>query len=411
MFSNVRWRIALWFVGLSTGAYVIPTGLAMVMFYASLTNAIDGELNGFMASFGHAIKVVDGKPVLRDWARIVQTTPARSLVSYQLFDRNGQLLEAHFPPGIPTLFKRDTEVTSNGVTMRTRMTELREENKVVGYLQVQLPTKSRDDAMRELAFITALVAPAVLLGLGWSSYLVSEKATVQIRRTLATLRQFIADASHELYTPLSIVQAANESLARLVAPTGVGTTEFEASESALERMEKMLEDLMLLSTMEAPEPGAARQNIELQALLEGLAGEFRPKFEQKGVALGLALDGAVTTKGDRSALERMLANLIENAWRYTNPNGRVDVYLTRTAHHARIAVTDTGIGIPKSNLPNIFDRFYRVDASRSRSSGGAGLGLSIALAIAHAHGGDIEVESESGQGSSFNVTLPLEADS
>jgi hypothetical protein len=195
MFSNIRWRIALWFIGLSTAAYIVPTGLALVMFYSSLTAAIDHDLDVFMASFGHAIEVIDGKPVFRNWARVVQTHPAHSLVTYQLFDRNGKLLDEHFPPGIPTLFRNRHEVTHNGLSMRIGMTALKEGQATIGYLQVQLPTKSRDDAMRELAIITAMVAPVVLFGLGWSSYLVSEKATAQIRQTNAMLRRFIADAA------------------------------------------------------------------------------------------------------------------------------------------------------------------------------------------------------------------------
>ncbi|HEY9716975.1 MAG TPA: HAMP domain-containing sensor histidine kinase [Trichormus sp.] len=410
MFSNVRWRIALWFVGLSTAAYLIPTALALIIFYASLTSSLDRELDGFIASFGHAINVVEGKPVLRDWTRIVETSPAHSLVTYQLFDRDAHLVEAHFPPGIPTLFKDEREVSSNGITMRTRMTELKEGKTVVGYLQVQLPTKARDDAVKELAIITAMIAPVVLLGLGWSSYLVSEKATVQIRRTLTMLRRFIADASHELYTPLSIAQAANESLARLVQPSGIGASEFEISENALERMEGMLEDLLLLSTMEAPEASDSTpaEAVELQELLQNVVDEFRPKFEQKNVTLSITGEGTAKLRGDRATLHRMLANIIENAYRYTNAPGSVSISLSRDTHHARITISDTGIGIPKESLPNIFDRFYRVDASRSRASGGAGLGLAIALAIAQAHGGTIEAESELGSGSQFRITLPTQ---
>jgi two-component system OmpR family sensor kinase len=403
MFGNVRWRIALWFVGLSTAAYVIPTGLALWMFYISLTAGIDRELMVFMGSFGHAIKVVNGKPVLRDWARIVETSPAHSLVSYQLFDRDGKLLEAHFPPGIPTLFKTETEVSEGGQTMRTKMTPLTDDGKLVGYLQVQMPTKTRDDAVSSLAFITAIVAPVVLFGLGWSSYLVSEKATVPIRQALEKLRQFIADAGHELYTPLGIVQAANESLSRVAGPAGA--VDAEICESALERMEKMLEDLMLLSTMDAT--GKNQEVVNLAELLDGIVNEFGPKFERKGVLLSLAMASKGSTRGDSIALIRMFSNIIENALRYTEPGGQVNVALAKDAHKLVITVSDTGIGIPKECIPKIFDRFYRVDVSRSRSSGGSGLGLAIALAIAEAHEGSMEVESELGSGSRFSIHLPL----
>jgi signal transduction histidine kinase len=406
MFNNVQWRIALWFIGLSTAVYIIPTALAMVLFYMNLTATIDGELKVFMASFGHAINVVDGKPVLRDWARTVQTDPAQSLITYQLFDREGHLLEAHGQPTISSLFKEEQEVFNNGVCMRTRMTALKEGAKTIGYLQIQSPTKPRDDAVRELALVMAIFAPVVLLGLGWSSYLVSEKATVSIRQTNAMLRQFVADASHELHTPLSIVRAAHESLEREVKPLGVGVSEFEITESTLERMENMLEDLMLLSSMESPELTSSTEIVSLGGLLEDVVNEFRPKFEQRGVSLSLTIEADGKIRGEAATLHRMTANIIENGLRYTNPGGLVEIHLSKASHSMRISISDKGIGIPDESLVKIFDRFYRVDASRSRSLGGSGLGLPIALAIAQAHGGAIEVQSVLGAGSTFSITLP-----
>lgn len=408
MLSNVRWRIALWFIGLSTAAYIVPTALALFIFYVSLTASIDRELDGFIASFGHAITVIEGKPVLRDWARIVQTNPAHSLVTYQLFDRDGNLLEAHFPPGIPKLFRNVSEVRSGRMTMRTRMTPLNTDGQTVGYLQVQLPTNARDDAIKQLALIIVVISPVVLIGLGLSSYLVSEKATLQTRRTLSMLRQFVADASHELYTPLSIVQAAHESLARVVDPGGTGATEFEISESALERMEHMLDDLMLLSTMETPDRKQNLQSLDLGLLLQDVIGEFRTKFDHKSVSLSSAIAQPMEIQGDRPALHRLFANLIENAWRYTSTGGNVAIECAIDGNTARVTVSDNGIGIPAESLPHVFDRFYRVDSSRSRSSGGSGLGLAIAVAIAQAHGGAIQVASEQGKGSKFKVILPID---
>jgi signal transduction histidine kinase len=406
MFNNVQWRIALWFIGLSTAVYIIPTALAMVLFYMNLTATIDGELKVFMASFGHAINVDEGKPVLRDWARTVETDPAHSLVSYQLFDREGKFLEAHGQPAIAVLFKEKHEVFNNGICMRTRMTALKEGDKTIGYLQTQLPTKPRDDAVRELALVMAIFAPVVLLGLGWSSYLVSEKATISIRQTNAMLRQFVADASHELHTPLSIVRAAHESLEREVKPLGVGESEFEITESTLERMENMLEDLMLLSSMENPELTASSEIILLGGLLQDIVNEFRPKFQRKEVPLSLTIEADGKIRCDPAAVHRMIANIIENSLRYTNPGGHVEIQLSKTSHMMRISVSDNGIGIPEESVAKIFDRFYRVDASRSRSLGGSGLGLPIAMAIAQGHGGAIEVQSVLGSGSTFCIILP-----
>jgi two-component system, OmpR family, manganese sensing sensor histidine kinase len=397
----------MWFIGLSAAVYVIPTALAMMLFYADLTRAIDGELNVFMASFGHAINVIHGKPELRDWIRTLETNPPHSLVAYQLFDKDGRLLEAHGEPGIPILFKNKKEVSSASLSLRSMWTPIKSNEQTLGYLQVQLPTKFRDEAVRELALITAIIAPVVLLGLGFSSYLVAEKATSSIIKTNNMLRRFVADASHELYTPLSIVQAANESIQRQFGPTGIETGDFEIAESAMDRMEKMLEDLMMLSTTEAPAKPALTEHINLDGLLEDVVAEFQPKFHQKKVTLSLTVDQGGAVRGDLLSLHRLFSNTIENALRYTDPEGHVEVRLTHESHLLKVSVKDSGIGIPVESLPYIFDRFYRVDASRSRHSGGSGLGLAIASAIAHAHSGTIEATSAFGKGSTFTISLPL----
>ncbi len=162
-----------------------------------------------MASFGHAIALDSGRPQFRNWTRIVQTEPARSLVSYQLFDSAGHLLEAHGQPGIARLFLKEPEVHEGALSMRTAITALKDRSGTIGYLQIQLPTRSRDEAVRQLAEVTALVAPLVLLGLAYCSFLVAESATASVRETNNKLRSFMADASHELNTPLGIVEAAS----------------------------------------------------------------------------------------------------------------------------------------------------------------------------------------------------------
>jgi signal transduction histidine kinase len=402
-----RWRTALLFLGLSAATYIVPTGLALVLFYANLTSALDVELKEFMASFGHAIALDSGRPQFRDWTRIVQTDPARSLVSYQLFDRDGHLIEAHGQPGIERLFLKEREVHEGARSMRTCMTAMADHGGTIGYLQIQLPTKSRDEAVRELAEVTFLVAPLVLLGLGYCSFLVSERATASVRDTNNKLRSFMADASHELNTPLGIVEAALESAQKKLVGEERGKEEIEIATSALERMEKILADLMLLSTVEGGALAPAQEPISLRELVEGVALEFRPKFEQKGVFLILdpLVDGLVL--GDNSALHRLLGNVVENALRYTESGGQVRLTMSKEGSQFKVVVADTGVGIAAASQQKIFERFYRVDRSRSRGSGGAGLGLPIAIAIAHSHGGNIEVQSSEGGGSRFTLVLAV----
>ncbi len=163
---------------------------------------------------------------------------------------------------------------------------------------------------------------------------------------------------------------------------------------------------MLLSTIENPVPHQF-EPVSLKILLESVVREFGPKFSQKEVTLQAHLPEEVRTVGDSHSLERMISNLLENALRYTEKNGKVAVNLRNDGNKLEVVIEDTGIGIPPESLTKIFDRFYRVDSSRSRRSGGVGLGLAIAKAIAQAHHGQILVESTVGTGSRFIVVLPL----
>jgi signal transduction histidine kinase len=405
MFANVRWRIALWFVALSTLFYILPTLLSCFLFYFSLTSALDRELRVIASSFGHAIELDGDKPKFRDWARIVQTDPNRALVTIQLFDKSEHLIEHYGRPGIPILATNKSELHWHDLTMRTCTSPLTKDGKVLGFLQIQLPVEHRDDAVKRFVFVMLSVAPVVLLGLAWSSYLVSEKATRSILQNNALLRQFLADAGHELNTPLSIIQAATESEEKKLARQGIETPGLSTVMHTTERMAKIIEDLMLLSSMEEHK-GEETQNIDVAVLMNDLVAEFDAKFVQKGVKLDSQPASGLTVCGDTGALERMLANLIENALKYTNEGGSVVLRASQDGAYVRFTVEDTGPGIPEDSLEKIFDRFYRVDNSRSRSSGGIGLGLAIAKAIALAHGGNIDVRSTLGKGSVFSVTIP-----
>jgi signal transduction histidine kinase len=410
MFSNVRWRIALWFIGLSTAVYIVPTILSVALFYFSLNNALDNELKLLTTSFGgHAVVLRNGKPTFRDWVRTLQTEPGRTPAAIQLFDVEGNLIEkwGHPEIGIPTFFRHTNEVHENGQSLRVAVTSLKIDSKVVGYLQFQLPTTQRDIAVNQLAWIMTLVAPLVLVGLGFCSYLVSEKATVSIRNNNRMLRQLLADASHELNTPLSIIEAAAESQQWKMKNSDVSTRDLDLIISASERMSKIVEDLMLLSSLESPEIQASTGEVRLADVIEPVVALFAPKFERKGMRLTVNEIPDVAIDGDSSALEKLFANLIENAWRYTDTGGETSLKFSQDGHLVRTIVEDNGIGIADESLNSIFDRFYRVDKSRSRESGGAGLGLSIVKAIVQAHHGSIEVKSKVGVGTQFTITLPI----
>jgi signal transduction histidine kinase len=147
--------------------------------------------------------------------------------------------------------------------------------------------------------------------------------------------------------------------------------------------------------------------LDLEKLVRNILEEFDELFKAKGINLKYDKLQPVQIYGDADGLKRLLTNLLQNALRYTDADGTVTVSLESSIRNARLRVADTGIGIPPESLPRIFDRFYRVDKSRSRAAGGVGLGLSIVRAIVDAHKGRIEVHSQVDQGTEFIITVPL----
>jgi signal transduction histidine kinase len=407
MFKTIRFRIALWFVCLSGLVYLSLTFLSGFLFYGSLTNGIDEDLRVSASEIGHAIDLDSGKPHFKEWLRTVQTVPAQTLAVIQLYDLNGHLLEHHGPPGEDRLYPHKTEIGQGKTRVRVRSGPLMNKGNLVGYLQIELPTQSRDAAIYYFAVTMALVAPLVLLGLGVCSYIVADKATKPIQDNMQMLRRFLADAGHELNTPLSIIQARAESLERKLIKQNIATDDLTIITNSSRRLEKLGGDLMLLAEIESPglKPEMVATNI--YQLVKDVSEDFAPKFHSKNISFTMSDCPQLTVSAYPDALLQALSNLLENAFRYTDNGGSVNLSVKIDAQHVYIVVEDTGIGIPEVSLSHIYDRFYRVDKSRSRESGGAGLGLSIVKAIAEAHQGTVQAESQLGNGSKFTICLPL----
>jgi signal transduction histidine kinase len=147
--------------------------------------------------------------------------------------------------------------------------------------------------------------------------------------------------------------------------------------------------------------------LDLGELASSTAEEMRLLAEEKSIRLRSNVEGAVYVEGDRTRLQQVIVNLIDNAIKYTPHGGEIEIGVRRDVNAAVLEVSDTGAGVPEHALPHVFERFYRADKARSRASGGAGLGLSIVKAICAAHGAEIRIWSREGQGSRFAVELPL----
>ena len=220
-------------------------------------------------------------------------------------------------------------------------------------------------------------------------------------------RDFVANVSHELKTPLSAIRGFAETLADGALEEPEVAARFTGRIlDHCQRLEALLDDLLTLSRLESVAAPSEREPVDLGDLARRALEVLTPAAEERRVTLALEAREGVTVSGDADGLERMLVNVLANAVKYNRPGGSVRVRVAGGEGTARIEVEDTGIGIPQEALPRIFERFYRVDKGRSREEGGTGLGLAIVKHVAQAHGGQVEVASRLGQGSTFRILLP-----
>jgi len=217
-------------------------------------------------------------------------------------------------------------------------------------------------------------------------------------------QQMTADIAHELRNPLSVVRGNLEAMLDGIYPADEEHLGPIYEETML--LQRLVEDLRVLSLADAGELPLVRTEVDLGDLLTRVADSARAVAEDKGVSLRLHVPAeTVVIEGDVDRLRQVVGNLASNALRYTPQGGEVSLGLSRSNGQARILVSDNGQGIDAQDLPHIFDRFYRADAARARASGGSGLGLAIVRALVEAHGGTVSVESTPGQGATFTVLL------
>jgi heavy metal sensor kinase len=227
----------------------------------------------------------------------------------------------------------------------------------------------------------------------------------RLDRSFASQRHFLQDASHELKTPLTILEGEmSVALKRQRSPEEYEGVLRSCLEE-IERLTRIVHNLLTLARLDDREIALQRQSVDLGALACSVLEDMQVLADQKAVSLACKAAEALSVVADEQFMRQVLINIISNAVKYTPEGGAVSVDVLPGKGSVAVIVRDTGIGIKAEDIPFIFDRFYRVEASRS--SAGFGLGLSIAKSIVEAHGGTISLQSLPGQGSTFTITLPV----
>jgi heavy metal sensor kinase len=455
MHTSIRFRLTLWYVA-ALALTLVLLGTATYLFtQAGLYHWLDETLGERAEALSEEVRLVSGTPTLDlphqghgayegvsdgflvlDGARRVVL--ARGVEPGPFIQSAAVTAALNGEPGA------DTVRTRRGGRWRAASHPILSGGRVAAVIVVGHDLEEVAEVLERLGLVMAGLLPLALAGAGAGGFLLAGRALAPVDRIthaaakiserdlsqrlpvsgrdelgrLATTfnalierlqqaferqRRFTADASHELRTPLSIIQAlTSQKLIRPREPEEYAQALGQINEAA-GYMGKLVSHLLTLARADAGQVEVERERIDLTELLEHVAGQVG---EATGRTIPVHAPGPVLMVGDSMRLTELFLNLVENAAKFTPPEGMVEVRLSQEPACVKVAVTDTGMGIPPEHLPHIFERFYRADKARAREEGGTGLGLAIGQWIAQAHGGSIQAASQPGQGTTMTVTLP-----
>jgi len=229
----------------------------------------------------------------------------------------------------------------------------------------------------------------------------------RLQQSFEEVRRFTADAAHELRTPLAAMRTEAEVALRSPRSPERDERVLEDLLEEIERLSRLVSQLLFLSREDTGIGVGEFRSVRLDDVVRDVGEHMQVAAREKSVKLVVDLPDPCRVSGDADRLRQLFFNLLDNAIKYTQPDGEVTVQSVPANGQARVTVADTGIGIPSDHLPHVFDRFYRVDPSRGPETDGTGLGLAICRSIAEAHGGHIEIESTFGSGTRVTLALPM----
>lgn len=404
MFKKLRRQLALQFIAISVIAYLLSLGVGSALFYTTLESNVRSELTEHLDAIKPLLDLRTPIPRWKSRPPVISQS-----LSIQLFDSSGKLIDQIGDSTTHRLYERHQDFISSDKKWCIISSPLHRGQNVIGYLQIQTDIKRIDDGLRGWLIGTLVITVTLLGGLILAAIVVSFRAVQPVEQSSKELQQFMADAGHELDTPLAIIQANAETLVDRVADSEEDSRIVEIINRTAEHMGILVHDLRLLATTDLSSKQTDFVSVPLHELVEDTVEDFTKLYQDKGIKLSLPKLDHCIVKGNPGDLQRLLANLLKNALTYTEPGGSVTVELRLAGRQIELVVSDTGIGIPAACLEQVFSRFYRVDSSRSKASGGTGLGLCIVQKIATDHRGQASVSSELGKGSTFAVCLPAKA--
>lgn len=415
MLEKMRWRLTLGYAGIFALILFFLALAAVAGFSRELTNQqdtlltqeakdlernlLDGDHREVLAEgsaeYSWVALDTEGRVTDRDPTAATLGTlglPSKALASQSLEEDAGVSATIQGPQG----------------RVRVVSMPMREESgEVVGVIQY---ARSLERVQQTISRLVLVLLPLALGGLGaalFGGLYMAGRAMRPARESFEKQRAFIADASHELKTPLTLIRADAEVVLYRGHLNQEDQKLVEHSLAETDRMGAILSDLLLVARLDAGEADVATKPFDLVSVLSEEAERFGVRAADKEVHVEVQTPSELLTSGDFKRTRQIIAVLLDNAVRFVPPGGSITISGRLQDRWVEASVTDTGPGISPEHLPHLFDRFYRAEASRTRStSGGTGLGLAIARELARAQDGDLVAESVEGRGATFRLRLP-----
>jgi two-component system, OmpR family, sensor kinase len=459
----IRWRLTILYGGIIAAILVVFSSGVYIYFKNSLQRSIDTRIKSIGEVLSSSLIATHNQNIFGNFERYLENVLGRKPKGkvIQIIDSSGKIgakMSDIETQTLPTSFSTLERAMKGEVvyetieTIRPRLRmitiPITEKDKVTSIVQVGTSLEDFDETMRKLLIIMIISIPTSISATIAIGYFMAKKALKpvdQIRKAAVKIsssnlderidiggrrdelgrlaktfndmisrlkdafqriNQFSSDVSHELKTPLTILKGETEVALRKDRDQDHYRNLLKSNLEEIDRMTRIIDDLLLLSKADLREVGLNMENVDLRDLILDVCLNMRIFAENKEISLVTQQLDDVRLRGDELKLRRMLWNIVENGIKYTQKGGRVEISSAQDNGYVSIVVRDNGTGIAHEDIKYIFDRFYRADRSRKRESG-SGLGLSISKWIAEAHNGTIDVTSKPMEGSLFTIILPV----
>ena len=403
MFQKTRSQLIFAYLGVLTVILTVFTAAVRLTFTRSLNQQLNIRLENLAKAAAFNMDLEEGELDVDDDEILVGQEQ-----SIEWFDLEEEKIaqQGEYKLNFPLNIEQLSEIQNypNSIRSFTRpIYNLEDEEELIGYVRVSQSLTELNNTLRRLDYGLGSGIAIALLASGFGSIWLTRRAMQPIEASFIRLRQFTADASHELRSPLMAIKT-NADVA-LKYPEGMRSLDaekFTAIASASNQMTRLTEKLLLLARTDKAIT-FQKELVDLNLMLTDLMQLYKLQAQEKNLVWQLELEPGLYLSGDRILLKQLFTNLLQNALHYTPTGGSVIVKATKINSYVNVKIKDTGIGIAPENLDKIFERFWRVNKSRSYQSGKSGLGLAIVKEIVQLHNGTISVDSELRKGSCFDL--------